>query len=151
MVLHDTSHAVSQLKTSDEGQAGAWNHLQAIAARKEVQATYGPDVLQLKPVKWDGSVYLNNHKYHGPTAHAHLSSCLLPHNLCPSDFRRLCKPTNACPVKPSAEFTRGQATTGWNFSTCIDSVFQLASNNIPTTKEAKNSYFGYQVRHQCCC
>ena len=28
MVLRDTSHALSQLKTSGDGQAGAWNHLQ---------------------------------------------------------------------------------------------------------------------------
>lgn len=57
-------------------------------------------------LQWDRSVYVNNHKYHGPTLHAHLSNCLLPQHLRPSDFRRLCKPTDTFPVKTSAEITR---------------------------------------------
>ena len=73
MVLHGTSRSVNQLTTSRDAQAGAWNNLQvpvlhkahrsmclptglrflsfASATRKQVEATYGPDILRLKPVK----------------------------------------------------------------------------------------------------
>ncbi len=54
-------------------------------------------------IKWDRRVYVNSHKYHRPTVHAHLSNCLLPQHFCPSDFRHLCKLTDISPV---AEFTQ---------------------------------------------
>ncbi|KAL0027849.1 hypothetical protein WJX77_010453 [Trebouxia sp. C0004] len=135
----DDQHFARCEPASDVWWWSGWG-LEATAARKEVEATYGADALQSKPAKWDSSVYVNNHKYHRPMLHAHLSNCLLPQHLCPSDFRRLCKPTDIYPVKTSAKYVRGQATTGWNFSTCTDSFFQPASNNIPADTPGLRAY-----------
>ncbi|KAL0043886.1 hypothetical protein WJX82_002205 [Trebouxia sp. C0006] len=104
---------------SRDRAAGASINPQARAAHLEVHAKYGRDILGLRAPEWEGSNRVHAFKLYGPPSHLSLDNHITAHHINPVDFRHLAGPTHQYQKQKEAAFTRGDATTGWNFATSL--------------------------------